>query len=453
MRPGLRLSLIALIATVASIHAGAPALHAQGAAAQGAAVVQSPPQAPPPSAQPAKTQDPPPPQADDQDAKKQRGIDRVRVRVEGHEGPIRGGTTSLTMDGFYPLVGEIVAVSGLSAGVGYQRLRLGSSRIGIGGAAEVSYRGFQQYRLHVGYIEHRDTTEALQSVDAIVTSIFNDHAVKSPGMAAYADARYIHYPAEVFFGLGPTATEVNRTEYLLLGTIVDGVLQYQFTPSFGVSGRAGLLAPALGRGSRDSVEGRFGLELVPGLVGVPRYLTTGFAGAYDVRDDPGDPHAGYFLGGAIWRFSGLTGGEYDFVRVTGDARWYRQVFSPRGVLAVRALASDERPDTGARVPYYLQQTLGGSESLRGFPAYRFRARALATGSAEYRFQVSSFLDIGPFVDVGTVAPTFALLSVNDLEWSGGVRAGLRFKNAPLVTVGWGRSREGHRFFIGAGTLF
>jgi hypothetical protein len=67
--------------------------------------------------------------------------------------------------------------------------------------------------------------------------------------------------------------------------------------------------------------------------------------------------------------------------------------------------------------------------------------------------VSSFLDIGPFVDVGTVAPTFALLSVNDLEWSGGIRAGLRFKNAPLVTVGWGRSREGHRFFIGAATLF
>jgi outer membrane translocation and assembly module TamA len=139
--------------------------------------------------------------------------------------------------------------------------------------------------------------------------------------------------------------------------------------------------------------------------------------------------------------------------VTGDARWYRPVFSPRGILAVRALASDERPDAGARVPYYLQQTLGGSESLRGFSAYRFRARALATGSAEYRFLVSSFLDIGPFVDVGTVAPTFALLSVNNLEWSGGVRAGIRFKGQPLVTVGWGRSREGNRFFIGAATLF
>ena len=105
------------------------------------------------------------------------------------------------------------------------------------------------------------------------------------------------------------------------------------------------------------------------------------------------------------------------------------------------------------MPFYLEQTLGGPNTLRGYAVSRFRDRAVVSFSAEYRFLVNGYLDIGPYVDAGTVAHSFTKLDFGDLELSGGIRAGLRYKGRVLFNVGWGFCHEGSRFFIGAGTLF
>jgi Omp85 superfamily domain len=443
MRQGRRSSLVVLFANVVLVLASAPGLFGQDAAVRTAEVAQSSPQDPAPS-----------PATDDRKtATKERLIDRLRIRLEGHEQHISGPGPGLGARGFHPLVGVIVPGSGLSTGLDYQDLRLGGSPIGLDAAAEVSYGGFQVYRLQVGFLEHRDTTETLQPVDAKVTSLFNDHASKSRGVAAFADLRYLRYPAAVFYGVGPGARRVDGTDYLLLGALVDGVVQYQFTRNFGVSGRVGWLAPGLGGGPDQALQTRFDAGTAPGLADVPDFLTTGVAAVFDARDEPSDPHRGNFLGAAVWRFDGLGGKAYDFVRVTGDARWYHPLFDPRGVLALRALASAETPGPGAKVPFYLEQTLGGNEILRGFAPHRFRDRALAALSAEYRWRMNSYLDVGPFVDAGTVGPGLAKLAVRNLEVSGGVRAGLRYKGRVLFHFGWGYGREGQRVFLGAGTVF
>jgi hypothetical protein len=373
--------------------------------------------------------------------------------MDGHEEPVTGSFTDLSRDGFHPLVGYIVSGSGISAGLGYQRLRLGRSPIGFNIAGEASYLGFQLYRLQVGYLANRDTTEGLASVDADVAALFNDFTTKRRGMAAYADMRYINYPARVFVGAGSNVPGARQLNYVWFGALLDGVVQYQFTPTFGVAGRAGLLAPGLWSGADEASRAGTESAVAPVLRGVPHFATAGGTAVIDARDQPADPHQGVFFGAAVWRFNGLGGSAYDFLRLTVDGRWYHTLFTPRGVLAMRALGSVEEPDRGAVVPIYLQQTLGGNATLRGFASYRFRGRALGTFSAEYRFLVNRYLDIGPFVDAGSVVRSFVRLDFGKLEWSGGIRAGVRLKSSVLVNLGWGHSREGDRFFIGAGTLF
>ncbi len=451
MKNDVRTSCAALLAAAVLVCAAPSSAYALQTAAPTPASVQAPAQAIPPDQAADKKKDD---QGDGQNPpKKARPVGRVRIRMDGHEEPVTGSFTDLSRDGFHPLVGYIVSGSGVSAGLGYQRLRLGGSPIGFSIAGEASYLGFQLYRLQIGYLGNRDTTEGLASVDADVAALFNDFTVKRRGMAAYADMRYINYPAKVFVGTGSNAPDTRQVNFVWFGALLDGVVQYQFTPTFGVSGRVGLLAPGLWSGSDEA--SRAGVEpaIAPVLLGVPHFATAGGAAVLDARDKPADPHRGAFLGTAVWRFNEVGGGAYDFLRMTVDGRWYIPLFSPRGVLAARALASVQEPDRGAVVPFYLQQTLGGTATLRGFAPYRFRGRALGAFSAEYRFLVNRHLDIGPFVDGGSVVRSFVRLEFGKLEWSGGIRAGVRFKNSVMVNLGWGHCREGDRFFVGAGTLF
>jgi hypothetical protein len=451
MKIDTKMSCVALVAAAMLVCAARSSAYAQQTTPPPSESVQAPAQAVPPDKAADKKKDD---QVDDQKPpEKPRQVDRVRIRMDGHEEPVTGGWAAASGDGFHPLVGYIVSGSGISAGLNYQRLQLGGSPIGFNIAGEVSYLGFQLYRLQVGHLANRDTTESLASVDADVAMLFNDFTVKRRGMAAYADMRYINYPAAVFVGAGSNAPGTKQLNYVWFGALLDGVVQYQFTPTFGVSGRVGLLAPGLWNRSEEAGEVGAQPAIAPVLLGVPHFATAGGAAVLDARDKPSDPHRGAFLGTAVWRFNELGGGTYDFLRMTVDGRWYHTLFSPRGVLAARALASVEQPDHGAVVPFYLQQTLGGNATLRGFAPYRFRGRALGAFSAEYRFLVNRYVDVGPFVDGGSVVRSFVRLEFGKPEWSGGIRAGVRLRNSVMVNLGWGHCREGDRFFIGAGTLF
>jgi outer membrane protein assembly factor BamA len=260
----------------------------------------------------------------------------------------------------------------------------------------------------------------------------------------------------VFYGVGPDSARVDRSNYLLFGASFDAVLQWQITKVFGICGRAGLLAPGLGAG-RDAdhpdVRTVFDASTAPGLIAVPRFVTTGIAAVADARDHASDPHRGVFFGTALWWFDGISQHEFNFARATADLRGYHTPGSPRGVLAWRALLSADLPSHGAEVPFYLEQTLGGGETLRGFQAYRFRDRAIMAASIEYRWRMNDYLDLGPFVDAGAVAPRVAALALRNLETSAGVRVGLRYKGRVLLHLDWGMCREGQRVTVGVGTMF
>src|SRR5262245_43488047 len=276
-------------------------------------------------------------------------------------------------EGLSVTAGIIVAGSSVSGGVGYRRLNLFKG-IDYEVEGNLSVRGYQDYRAAIGFLDARPSTLELDVADRKVASLFNASSRKSPGSALYLDLRFRDYPQHTFYGTGIDSREEDRADYALHGLSVEGVWQWQLTSAWGVSARGGWLDLEVGFGHNDSilnVEERFALALTPGAPEQSLYFTYGAGIVHDMRLEPGSPENGHMFGIAGRRYSASNMSALSFTRVTFDARGYRRLLSERGVLAVRGLvSSDLRGENGA-TPFYLQQSLGGGETLRGFHSYRF----------------------------------------------------------------------------------
>lgn len=138
--------------------------------------------------------------------------------------------------------------------------------------------------------------------------------------------------------------------------------------------------------------------------------------AIDTRDRPAraEPPGPRATGVAL---SILAGAVTDPVhaRVGGEARAHLPLGSRQRILVLRALA-DGVSGPLADIPLLDLPALGGALDLRGYPAGRFRDRARALASAEYRFDLGDSLGAFLFADAGRV-----LATPGDL--SGGLRAG------------------------------
>lgn len=100
----------------------------------------------------------------------------------------------------------------------------------------------------------------------------------------------------------------------------------------------------------------------------------------------------------------------------GEARAQLPLGTRQRILVLRALAEGVSGPLD-EIPFVDLPRLGGPSLLRGYPADRFRDRAMALTSAEYRFDISDSLGGFLFTDAGRVLP-----GLSDLD-GGGVRAG------------------------------
>lgn len=358
--------------------------------------------------------------------------------------------------GFFPLIGTVVAGSGLSAGVGYRDYGLLGSPVGFEVSALVSVRGYQLYRAHLGLLGlHRHLLD-LRPPDEPVLSMMDDRRHAQRGLAVYLDGRYRHLPRNRFYGIGPGSLKDDRADFLLKGAAFDLVVQGQFTPAFGVSGRAGLLESILGDGrdgSWPAIEQRFVATEVPGLLDPPRYLVAGICAAFDTRDDLDDRRRAVFLSGAAWRFDDTGGEAFDFTRLAVDARAYVSPPALPGVIAVRAVVSTDLTGDGSRVPFFLQNALGGTDSLRAYGISRWQDRAVAHATAEYRWSPHRLLEVAPFLDVGTVGPGLSNLSGRGVNAGGGIGLRARWRNATVARMDWAVGAEGARVVLDVGSVF
>ena len=183
------------------------------------------------------------------------------------------------------------------------------------------------------------------------------------------------------------------------------------------------------RGFRRSRR-RFGDADAPGLDAQPDFSHMGLFGTVDRRDEPGNPRAGGYYS-VIWRrYSDLDLDRYDFQGVYVDLQQFIPIFDKKRVFALRGRILTTSAEAGQTVPFYMQPTIGGNDTVRSFADFRFRDNSALAMNLEYRWEATSWLDMALFADWGKVAARAGDLDFGDLERAYGI--GFRFNSSKTV---------------------
>jgi outer membrane protein assembly factor BamA len=360
---------------------------------------------------------------------RQRGLERGILWVE--KDGLR--LVQINIKGFQPKIGGLPTGSGFALGTTY-RLPDPERRFpDLESSATWSFRGYQAYDLQFGDLHPRPRRAAV-----------------------YLDVGYLNFPQEDFFGIGPDSKTRDRTDFRLEQAAFDGVAEYRFTSWLRTSLRAGYLKVNTGRGTDDrfpDTRTRFSEVSAPGISVQPDFLRLNYALVADYRDSPGNPHTGGSVSAAFSRYDERSGGRFTFNRFEVEADHYIPLGSTVRLLALRFLTSFSEPDGGNTVPFYLLQTLGGGDSLRGFREYRFRDRNLLYLSGEYRWEPVRAVELALFYDAGKVFSRRSDFDFEGLRKSAGF--GVRFKTpgSVVLRIDAARSGEGNRLYFKFGPSF
>lgn len=290
-----------------------------------------------------------------------------------------------------PLVGIIVPGSGLAAGAVAEFTAGEPGPWGAGAEGMLSTRNYQHLLVRAGRMTRRRFLPELRAADSAAMS-FMDAGRGGTGAALFLEHRYRHLPRMPFFGLENDA--LLRTDFGIDRTTTDLVGQWAPARHVGVAGRFGVLTTTTFDGTdaeRPNTHDRFGAALDDVRFARSRYLTAGL-GVSIRRHGEAAHGAGWMVQAAATGFAGTTAGASSFARLAVDASSSRAVGWARHILALRALASSDLTGSGGQVPFYLQQTLGGTSTVRAVDSYRLRGTQLAHVTVESRWRVASMLE-------------------------------------------------------------
>ena len=347
--------------------------------------------------------------------------------------------------------------SGFAPRLRYYQPRLADSPFDLQASAQVSILKYQQHAIELGRIQSGGKRFSMPQ-KAYERLLFEGPGV--PGdptrFYLYGQVRYRNFPREDFYGLGSQSLEENRTTYTLEDLSYDDVGGVQ-KGRVAAGLRAGWLSTEARAGQDDRfppTQAIFGETEAPGVTaGRVQFFRTEASFELDFRDEPGNPHRGGVVTISHLRFDERDDDAFDFTRTAVDARAFVPLGSPQRVLALRLYASSDEPRTGAAVPFFLQDYLGGSHSLRGFRRNRFIDENLLGLSAEYRWEALTFVEFTLFYEAGKAFPDDADFDLDGLRKSYGV--GVRFKSKKAVhfrvDVAWGD--EGTRLYLKFGPSY
>jgi hypothetical protein len=158
-----------------------------------------------------------------------------------------------------------------------------------------------------------------------------------------------------------------------------------------------------------SVERKFTEVAAPGLNEQPPFLhLTAFA-RLNSRGQPEQRKLEYLF--FYHAYQDLDDHLYSFRRFNADLR-HKFPFGDNNEFRIRGRLSLSETREGQRVPFYLMETLGGSnirgdDTLRGFRDYRFRDRDYLLVQSEYLRRLYGPLDLILFYDFGKVASSIS----------------------------------------------
>ena len=354
-------------------------------------------------------------------------------------------------EGLFPQLKSFSDATGPAPGVVYFKPRLGDTGLSFYASYARSFRGDSLREVRFGRIPHNGRRPPRRG----------DYEVLAPsemgenGAFYYVALRQRDLPSSELFVPSATGSDGSTIRYHDTEALYDAVVGYRFTPHFSAAVRAGLLKHDVGAGDAplpDFVGDRMLATSSVGLSRQPDYFRTAAVFVYDDRDVARNTHEGNFVSLTFARFADRDQGASTFSRVTLDARRFQPLGSRRHLLAVRFLTSQSFTDAGSYVPFYLQETLGGSFTMRSYPSFRFRGDKLATLSTEYRFELTPRFELAAFHDLGK-AWDRAAFSLRDLRSSYGVGFRVKTKDSVLFRMDVGHGSEGTQVLLKLGYSF
>jgi hypothetical protein len=238
---------------------------------------------------------------------------------------------------------------------------------------------------------------------------------------------YRYWPRERYYGLGRDSSEDDRTSFLQKGYEFRGDATYALLPVVKVGGITAFRHQDIDEGHAPgfpSIEEVFTPATAPGLDQQPDYWWSGTFVDVDYRDQRKNTRSGGHFRVSYDFWHDLDDFGFSFRDLRFEALHAFPIFDKKRVFIARLIAESTDSPSGNVVPFYMQPTIGGSTTLRGFNEFRFRDRNVLLMNAEYRWEAFSGLDMAIFGDWGDVGPTWDDIDLDKLKSDYGI--GFRF---------------------------
>jgi hypothetical protein len=269
---------------------------------------------------------------------------------------------------------------------------------------------------------------------------------RGPYLQLYGRRR--DFPQEDFFGLGPDSQASQRSDYAQrdsFGEVTAGYERGLLDAGVGV----GYLDVSIGAGTDSGMPSStmvFSPEDMPGVSDRSQFVVIQPFLEFATVDRAVNDRSGGIYRVSLAQYRDRDQDRCSFVRWEADVRHYFSFVKDTRTIALRVQAASTRPGSGQEVPFYLQPTLGGARSLRGYRTFRYRDRSAALLQAEYRWRINEFVTGALFYDTGAVGASLDELGRFERNYGIGLRAGNRMGSAFRIDFAFG-GREGSRLLI------
>lgn len=366
--------------------------------------------------------------------------------------------TQLGVKGLYPFIGTTVRNSGFGGGARYWRPRLGGTQASLQGFAALSHKLYQFYGFQLGKMKPNGVQAYAHPLRnrSLFDNPFEETRLERRNLFLYLDLQYRDMLDEPFFGLGNDAPPENESSYAGRAAAYEVAAAYHYRSRVGIGLRGGFMQMKLRETKTDEapdIRDVFDDTTAPGLARQPDFWHFGGSLWIDYLDHPTHPRLGGFLTLQLDDYNDRGSRGFHFHRFRLESRHYLPLLSRQRLLAVRFLTTMDTPRGANRVPFYLMESLGGNDRLRGYSEVRFRDRNLIYLSAEYRWLPAPAWELAIFYDTGKVFPDRSSFEFNHLKknWGFGVR--FRNPNQVFIRLDFARSEESTMFHFAFSPAF
>lgn len=310
--------------------------------------------------------------------------------------------------GIRPVIGGVVPGSGLGGGVGYSWLD--RKEKDEGGVSVVLQKEFKaEAKVTVRKYWQADASfRIVRSTDKFQSTTPGASGIDLPDLTMNFYGQVKDMPRLDFFGLGPETDESGLAKFHYRESVIGADISRAFTKRLDIGGAVEGIWPRLTTITDPSVrpvEQAYNEQTAPGLFADPTYLRVV---VYVGLHSPGQTERRRISYDFFYNvFYDWKEGRYSFRRFDADLK-HKFRLGDKSELRVRGRLSFSETRAGQRVPFYLQETLGGSnirseDTLRGFRDYRFRDRNFALLQTDFMRELYGPIKFIAFYDVGKVA--------------------------------------------------